>query len=146
MADEQEEGNETELDRALLDFMRRFDAGDIQDRETFLLEYPEIAPQLQTLLDAADLIEKMAGPTLAELANPRANSEPPTGQAFSGSPSEPADPNALTLPPPPSGKFESGRPASISPNDSTLPPQKNPSDFSLTSLGNTSNSQSILPY
>ena len=146
MADEQEEVNETELDQALLDFMRRFDAGNIQDRETFLLEYPEIAPQLRTLLDAADLIEKMAGPTLAELANPNVNFESQAGQAFSGSTSEPFDPNTLTLPPPPSNKFGSLRPASISPNDSTLPPAKNQSDFSLTSLGNTNNSQSILPY
>ena len=146
MSDEHVEGTEMELDQALLDFMRRFDEGKIQDREAFLQEYPEIASQLRALLDAADLIESMAGPTLAELANPNTDAESPNRQDSVGIPSTPVDPNAMTLPPPPSNKISTGRPASISPNDSTLPPQKNQSDFSLTSLGNTNNSQSILPY
>jgi eukaryotic-like serine/threonine-protein kinase len=146
MSDEHEEGTETELDQALLEFMRRFDAGKIEDRAAFLLEYPEIAPQLRALLDAADLIESMAGPTLAELANPSTRPGPPLEQSSKLSFSEHPDPNALTLPPSPSSNTGSGRPVSISPNDSTLPPPRNQSDFSLTSLGNTSNSQSMLPY
>jgi len=146
MPDELEDGNEMKLDQALLDFMRRFDAGKIEDREIFLNEYPEIASQLRTLLDAADLIESMAGPTLSELGNASSAAQSQDRQQLRDQASSVADPNAQTLALQKNGNQKNNRAISISPDESTLPPPMNRSDFSLTSLANTSNSQSILPY
>ena len=151
MSDEFEDGTETKLDQALLDFMRRLDAGKIEDREVFLKEYPDIEAQLRALLDAADWIENMAGPTLGELANSTATSSPidknPTDKKpFVASWNESQDPNAVTLPASQVNHASLRERIPVSPFDSTLPPAKNQSDFSLASLANTSNSQSILPY
>ncbi len=146
MSEEFEDGTESKLDQALLDFMRRSDAGQIEDREVFLKEYPEIATQLRTLLDAADWIENMAGPTLGELANSTVVAEPTEDQKMGASGDAKLDPNALTMPITPSTKPISTPKEPFSPYDSTLPPTKIQSEFNLTSLGNTSNSQSILPY
>ncbi len=151
MSDEFEDGTETKLDQALLDFMRRLDAGKIEDREVFLKEYPDIEAQLRALLDAADWIENMAGPTLGELANSTATSSPidknPTDKKpFVASWNESQDPNAVTLPASQVNHASLRERIPVSPFDSTLPPAKNPSDFSLASLANTSNSQSVLPY
>ncbi len=146
MPDELEDGTEIKLDQALLDFMRRFDAGEIENREAFLAEYPEIAPQLRTLLDAADLIESMAGPTLAELGNASSTAKSQNGLQIPDQPAGDADPYAQTIAPQKNSNQSNDRAASISSDESTLPPPKNQSDFSLTSLANTSNTQSILPY
>lgn len=66
MADEKEKDEEVQVDQALLAFLRRHDQGEQVDRESFLREHPELAQQLRSLLDAADWIEQMAGPTLAD--------------------------------------------------------------------------------
>jgi TRAP transporter TAXI family solute receptor len=165
MSDDPDDGNELKVDQALLDFMRRFDAGNPEDRETFLKEHPEIADQLRVLLEAADWIENMAGPTVAELA---AGGPVPNGsQTGQSMPLDDIglDPNAMTLPmqrnssdtpkastapslPLPGPIPERSRNArkSISIDDSTLPPNEAVADFSLTNLPNLDNSQSVLPY
>lgn len=143
MSDQVKDDTEAKLDQALLDFMRRFDAGQIENREVFLQEYPELATPLRTLLDAADWIEKLAGPTLAELGNSTAKSLIPNELNPTHVVDENPDPNAATMPVLPMGKVSH---SPVSPYDSTLPPSKSRSDFSLTSLANTNNSQSILPY
>ena len=51
MSDPADDGVEMKLDQALLEFMRRFDAGKVEDRDSFLAEFPDLAPQLRTLLD-----------------------------------------------------------------------------------------------
>ncbi len=56
------------LDAALADFLKRRDEGIEIDRESFLRSHPEIADSLRDLLEAADCIEHMAGPTFAEAA------------------------------------------------------------------------------
>ncbi len=93
--------NEQELDVALVDFLRRHDAGELPNRDAFVKEYPGLAESLTELLDVADCIEKMAGPTAAEL--------------FARSPERP-DSSSITLIP--HGHRE---PEPRSPNDSTLP-------------------------
>lgn len=141
MSGDLDDGTEMKLDQALLDFMRRFDSGNQEDRETFLKEHPEIAAQLKSLLEAADWIEEMAGPTLAEAyANTPAASEdvaqPP-----------PFDGNSQTLPlgtfPANPNKIKSKENASI--HDSTLPPNINELNSSFSSLPGNDNSESMLP-
>ena len=141
MSDELEDGNETKLDQALLEFMRRSDAGKIENREQFLNEFPELAPQLRILLDAADWIENMAGPTLAELGGGESEdiAKEPTRKS-----EEPIDPNAVTMQATPREREAPSAPRPFSPFDSTLPPTKNLSDVSLNSLAN--NTQANLPY
>ena len=141
MSDGLDEGTELKLDQALLEFIRRSDAGKVDDRESFLDEFPDIAPQLRALLDAADAIESMAGPTLSELANSTANTQMPPSQD-DGHP----DPNAATLPVTSSNRAKEPFQKQISVNDSTLPPQSNHSDFSLSNLPSFENAQSVLPY
>ncbi|HUP81488.1 MAG TPA: serine/threonine-protein kinase, partial [Pirellula sp.] len=141
MSDQLDDDIEAKLDQALLDFMRRFDTGQISNREVFLEEYAEIAPQLRTLLDAADLIEKLAGPTLSEITKSTAISQ--NDQQQPEEHVEALGPNAATLP---LKGGENTGPVATSPYDSTLPPAKSQSEFSLSSLGNTNNSQSNLPY
>jgi len=146
MSDPADDGVEMKLDQALLEFMRRFDAGKVEDRDSFLAEFPDLAPQLRTLLDAADWIENMAGPTLGELARSASKNSVPNARADTDN-AEPI-PDAIT-PPAPSASKRDGQPnrrTQISVNDSTLPPQTNQADFSLTSLPNPDNAQSILPY
>ena len=69
MSNDFDDDHENQLDKALLEFMRRFDAGKAEDRESFYREFPALETQLRKLLDAADWIESMAGPTLAESLN-----------------------------------------------------------------------------
>jgi len=144
MSDPADDGVEMKLDQALLDFMRRSDAGKVEDRDSFLAEFPELAPQLRTLLEAADWIENMAGPTLGELGGATAKNSYPDSLAENAQP----NPNAVTIPVP-SQWNTNGQPirrTEISVNDSTLPPPPNQADFSLTGLPNPDNSHSILPY
>ncbi len=94
------------LDELLLEFLRKHDTGTPVDRDTFLKNNPDLAPRLKELLEAADWIENMAGPTLAENvskkdgdfilanANPIANSDsPPPGPQLDST----YDPNAVTI-------------------------------------------------
>lgn len=56
------------LDEALAEYMHKCDSGSIPDRESFLDSHPDLKEQLSDLLNAADWIEEMAGPTIADLA------------------------------------------------------------------------------
>ena len=58
-----------EFDEILLEFLREHDAKKVVDREEFLGQYPQFRERLAQLLETADWIEKMAGPTLAEIAD-----------------------------------------------------------------------------
>jgi eukaryotic-like serine/threonine-protein kinase len=149
VSEENQDESEILLDQALLEFMRRSDSGRPETRDKFVQEYPEIAPQLEKLLAAADWIENMAGPTLAELAD--SQSVPPVKD------NETVDPNAATIAPTPSGFLF--RPAyqsqSISIDESTLPPLPANSasartavrgDYSLASIASLDGTASILPY
>ncbi|MCA9127716.1 MAG: TAXI family TRAP transporter solute-binding subunit [Planctomycetales bacterium] len=62
----EENQSELQVEAALAEYMRRCDAGDLPDRESFLSRHPELREQLTELLDAADWIESMAGPTAAD--------------------------------------------------------------------------------
>jgi eukaryotic-like serine/threonine-protein kinase len=53
---------EQSIDSALTEFLGRLDSGEVVDRESFLLAHPEIAPQLREFLEAADWVERLAGP------------------------------------------------------------------------------------
>lgn len=55
------------VDQALADYMQRCDSGERLDREAFLAQHPLLREQLTELLSAADWIEQLAGPTLADL-------------------------------------------------------------------------------
>lgn len=66
MAENEEQEGELQIEHALLDFLKRHDLGEKVDRESFLREHPELSEQLRSILDAADWIEKMAGPTVAD--------------------------------------------------------------------------------
>ena len=54
--------DELKLDSAWAEYMRRCDEGEKLDRQAFASQFPEIAEQLLGLLEAADALEKMAGP------------------------------------------------------------------------------------
>lgn len=57
------------LDGALAAFYSALDAGESISRDEFLSRFPQLAPQLTELLEAADWIESMAGPTLESLGS-----------------------------------------------------------------------------
>jgi TRAP transporter TAXI family solute receptor len=134
MNDTPDDASEQELDRALLEFMRRFDAGNPEDRESFLQRYPQLADRLSVLLETADWIESMAGPLLQSDTNPDQKLDTPNNGNRS------PDPNALTLPVVPRGE---GR--SISPDESTLPPPSSSRDFTFGSLPLADQTQATLP-
>ncbi len=146
MSNDFDDEHENQLDKALLEFMRRFDAGKAEDRESFYQEFPDLEPQLRKLLDAADWIESMAGPTLAESLNHASSILNNTDKAALPMEMPPADPNARTLVPLAIPFQNRNRFQPISINDSTLPPSGKPSDNSLNSPPSLDNSQSILPY
>ena len=146
MSNDFDDDHENQLDKALLEFMRRFDAGKAEDRESFYREFPALETQLRKLLDEADWIESMAGPTLAESLNKDSsvlNSEYQTAAPIAV---PPADPSAVTLTPPAVPFQNRNRFQQISIDDSTLPPSGKPSDNSLNSPPSLDNSHSILPY
>ncbi|RLT15201.1 MAG: TAXI family TRAP transporter solute-binding subunit [Planctomycetota bacterium] len=58
-----------EFDEILLGFLREHDAKKVVDRKEFLQQHPQFRDRLAQLLETADWIEKMAGPTLAEIAD-----------------------------------------------------------------------------
>jgi TRAP transporter TAXI family solute receptor len=96
-----EEDPPEELDEVLLEFLRHHDAGSRIDRESFIEANPALAPRLRELLEAADWIEEMAGPTLAEnnIDTPATTTQPPQSAiALTIDPNRPSyDPNADTL-------------------------------------------------
>ncbi|QDV23138.1 Serine/threonine-protein kinase PknB [Aureliella helgolandensis] len=55
-----------EVERALAEYMQKSDAGELTDRESFLALHPTLRSQLAELLEAADWIERLAGPTFLE--------------------------------------------------------------------------------
>lgn len=62
--------NDADLDQALAEYLAKCDSGTNPDRKTFLEKYPvEVREKLEHLLSAADWIEQLAGPSVAELAN-----------------------------------------------------------------------------
>jgi eukaryotic-like serine/threonine-protein kinase len=67
MSQSEEDKIDEKLDAVLAEFLRKLDSGEPVDRKQFLAENSELASQLEELLDAADWIERLAGPTLAEL-------------------------------------------------------------------------------
>lgn len=70
--------NDSELDQALADYLSICDSGDRLDRNSFLEKYPpHVREQLSNLLSAADWIEQLAGPSVAELAtaSPQSSAE-----------------------------------------------------------------------
>lgn len=138
MNGDQDDDPEIELNKALLEFMRRYDSGEIEDREAFLKSYPEISDKLAELLATADWIESMAGPKLAMEA------EQKPSQSLSAD-EQPYDPNAETLPP---TSRRSDR--TISPHDSTLPPSRSNQSlgdisFGVKRLPSIDSSQATLP-
>ncbi len=59
---------ELQIDLALAQYMQKCDAGDVPDREAFLTQHAKFRKQLEELLAAADWIEQLAGPRLADLS------------------------------------------------------------------------------
>lgn len=59
---------ELQVDAALAEYLQKCDAGELPDRDHFLARHPELREQLAELLTAADWIEQLAGPRLADLA------------------------------------------------------------------------------
>lgn len=75
MADPSDDPNDYDLDQALVDYLAKCDSGANPDRKKFLEKYPpQVREQLANLLSAADWIEQMAGPSVAELAKGTENS------------------------------------------------------------------------
>lgn len=63
-----EEPQELEVEAALAEYMSQCDSGSIPDREAFLRQHPALREKLEELLNAADWIEELAGPTISDLA------------------------------------------------------------------------------
>lgn len=79
MSSEDENPLEIELEVALAEYMVKCDQGQAPDREAFLARHPQMREQLSQILAAADWIEQLAGPTLADLASsPPSSSSSPT--------------------------------------------------------------------
>ena len=100
---------EIEVELALAEYMIKCDEGDVPDREQFLAKHPGMRERLSELLAAADWIEHLAGPTVADvaaIAAPKPNPITDETLPLKNSPvqSRAADPNEVTLP---SAKIES---------------------------------------
>lgn len=54
------------VDRLIVEYLQRSDAGEQIDRETFLREHPEEAGELSDFFETGDDIDQMAGPTAEE--------------------------------------------------------------------------------
>lgn len=94
MTNTADENHDQELDKALLDFLNRLDAGIAEDREVFFKRYPSLRSRLTDLLDTADWIEKMAGP---KLLGDGAPNNPASDSKIDIEPSPNVDPNGVTL-------------------------------------------------
>jgi TRAP transporter TAXI family solute receptor len=98
MANQNEERGEEQLDALLAAFLSKLDSGESIDREAFLRQSPEYAPQLRELLDAADLIESLAGPLQSEIHGNVAAAPPvPNARETDFSIDEAYDPTAATV-------------------------------------------------
>jgi TRAP transporter TAXI family solute receptor len=147
----QDNGKSENFDEILLEFLRQHDAGQTVDREAFLRQYPEHRQLLMHLLETADWIEQMAGPTLADLApdetpQVRSNAEANASKSADGvskfvihGTAEPYDPNALTIDSP-LGRAQEGEEVDFSLSDLASGVSDGVSDF--PSLDNT---QAALP-
>ncbi len=65
---------ELQVDAALVEYLQKCDTGELTDRDSFLESHPELREQLAELLTAADWIEQLAGPRLADIARGNAAS------------------------------------------------------------------------
>lgn len=63
-----EEPQELEVEAALAEYMSQCDSGSVPNREEFLSKHPDLREKLEELLNAADWIEELAGPTISDLA------------------------------------------------------------------------------
>lgn len=68
MSQSEDDPQEMQIEEVLAEYMQQCDSGSIPDREEFIEKHPELREQLAELLAAADWIEEMAGPTVADLA------------------------------------------------------------------------------
>lgn len=59
---------EMQVEQALAEYMMKCDSGEMPDREAFFQQHPELREQLLELLNAADWIEELAGPTVSDIA------------------------------------------------------------------------------
>ncbi len=88
---------EMQVEEALAEYMQGCDSGQMPDREAFLNKHPKLREQLEELLNAADWIEELAGPTIQDLGA----MEPPSGDEDTlphGPPRQAADGHDNTLP------------------------------------------------
>ncbi len=69
MAPSEDTPLELQIDLALAQYLQKCDSGDVPDRDAFLSQHPELREHLQELLAAADWIEQLAGPRLADIAS-----------------------------------------------------------------------------
>lgn len=149
MTEEYEEPD-PQLDEVLLDFLRRHDLGETVDREQFLKEHPEYAEQLLSLLEAADWIEKMAGPTLSHFGGDDppskfpATTAPPNAATEIATPATPSlayDPLAATL----DLHVRTPAPGASDGNQKTSAYGSDAVDFSVSEFPSLDNTQSSLP-
>ncbi len=68
-----DQGQELEISKVLAEYMHRCDSGPTPNREEFLSRHPELRDQLSELLSAADWIEQLAGPRVADLGKSASN-------------------------------------------------------------------------
>ncbi len=98
---------EIEVERALAEYMLKCDDGDVPDREAFLAKHAGMRERLSELLAAADWIEHLAGPTVADvaaIASPKPNPITDETLPLPSVKRLQTDPNEVTLP---SAKIES---------------------------------------
>ena len=60
-----DETEDNAVDRAFAMYLKSCDSGELQSREEFLAQFPEIAPQLKELMDAADMFGRITGESSA---------------------------------------------------------------------------------
>ncbi len=92
---------EIEVELALAEYMLKCDDGAVPDREQFLAKHAGMRDRLSELLVAADWIEQLAGPTVADVAAFAAPKRNPITDETLPLPSvarQPFDPNEVTLP------------------------------------------------
>jgi eukaryotic-like serine/threonine-protein kinase len=98
--EDEQNPRELEIEVALAEYMQKCDDGQSPDREAFLARHPELRTQLSELLAAADWIERMAGPTLADIASNRSNPSSSSSASDDTLPHSPIfpNPNEITRP------------------------------------------------
>ncbi len=94
---------EIEVELALADYMSKCDSGTAPNREEFLQQHAAMRETLSELLEAADWIEQLAGPTLADIATaPKATqvttAQTRTTQTANAQPTAAAPPDQPTDP------------------------------------------------